>query len=56
MDTKCMETMGSMNMENLTAMMEDEKMLGTVAAGKWVLHPSYVSASVETGKWFDESK
>jgi len=104
-----METMGSMNIENLTAMMEDkenmvtrpkvfmlsgwtnaepsmdeavkklggtispegqydanathmlavkvsrsEKMLGSVAAGKWVLHPSYVSASLEAGKWLEE--
>jgi len=111
MDTMGMESMGSMNMENLTAMMEDkenmrskpkvfmvsgwtdkepsveeavkqlsgtisseghydssathmlavkvsrsEKMLGSVAAGKWVLHPSYVSASVEAGNWLDESK
>ena len=33
-----------------------EKMLRSVAAGKWVLHPSYVSASVEAGMWLDESK
>lgn len=106
-----METMGSMNMENLTAMMEEkenmktkpkvfmvsgwtekepnveeavaklggsisgeghydptsthmlavkvsrsEKMLGSVAAGNWVLHQSYVSASIEAGKWLDERK
>jgi len=106
-----MESMGSMNIENLTAMMEDkenmntkpkvfmvsgwtdaepsveeavkklggsislegqydpsathmlavkvsrsEKMLGSVAAGKWVLHPNYVSASLEAGKWLDERK
>jgi len=105
-----MESMGSMNMDNFTALMEDkenalkpkvfmvsgwtdkepsveeavkklggtistegqydpnsthmlavkvsrsEKMLGSVAAGKWVLHPSYVVASMEAGRWLDESK
>eukprot|EP00092_Neocalanus_flemingeri_P010154 GFUD01010944.1.p1 GENE.GFUD01010944.1~~GFUD01010944.1.p1 ORF type:complete len:1552 (+),score=561.52 GFUD01010944.1:76-4731(+) len=109
MDT--LESMGSMNMDNLTAMMEDkennrnkpkvfmvsgwtekepsveeavkelggtisteghydpvathmlavkvsrsEKMLGSVAAGKWVLHPSYVTASMKAGMWLDEVK
>lgn len=108
MDT--MESMGSINMDNFTALMEDkenlskpkvfmvsgwtdkepsveeavkelggtisteghydskathmlavkvsrsEKMLGSVAAGKWVLHPNYVVASVEAGRWLEESK
>jgi topoisomerase (DNA) II binding protein 1 len=106
-----MESMGSMNVENLTAMMEEkenmknkpkvfmvsgwtenepnveeavarlggsisgeghydptsthmlavkvsrsEKMLGSVAAGNWVLHHTYVSASIEAGQWLDERK
>ena len=33
-----------------------EKMLGAVASGLWVLHPSYVSASLSAGKWLDEKK
>merc|ERR1712198_54784 len=33
-----------------------EKMLCSVAAGKWVLHPSYIHGSLKEGKWQDESK
>merc|ERR1719474_1454689 len=33
-----------------------EKMLGSVAAGKWVLHPSYVTDSVNAGVWLAEDK
>jgi len=33
-----------------------EKMLCSVAAGKWVLHPSYIHDSLKEGKWQDESK
>ena len=30
-------------------------MLGSAAGGKWVLHPSYISDSVEAGKWLEEA-
>ena len=108
-DTMAMDTMGSLNVSNLTAMMEpevevrrvflmsgwsegpevlggalaklgggtlldcggydesvshmltarvsrSEKMLGSVAAGKWVLHPSYVTDSVAAARWLPEAK
>ena len=113
LETMAMESMGSMNVENLTAMMDvttgnrspvkrmflvsgwgredpdvaaaiekigsgelldpgvskfddtvthmmttkvsrSEKMLGSVAAGKWVLHPAYITDSAEAGRWLDE--
>jgi len=33
-----------------------EKMLCSVAAGKWVLHPSYIVDSLKDGKWLPEAK
>merc|ERR1719391_683281 len=31
-----------------------EKMLGCIAAGKWVLHPSYLDDSLAAGIWLQE--
>jgi len=111
LDMETMDSMGSINIDNLTAMMENkenekrkprlfmvsgwtdnepnvenavnilggnisleghydpnathmlavkvsrsEKMLGSVAGGKWVLHPSYVTDSVNAGVWLAEEK
>jgi len=33
-----------------------EKMLGSVAAGKWVLHPDYVTSSLAAGRWLAEEQ
>ena len=37
-----------------TKVSRSEKMLGSVAAGKWVLHPAYITDSVQSGHWLDE--
>lgn len=34
----------------------NEKMLSSMAGGKWVLHPDYVKKSLELGKLADVSK
>ena len=35
--------------------LRSEKMLGSAAGGKWVLHPSYIRDSVDEGKWLEET-
>ena len=39
-----------------TKVSRSEKMLASVAAGKWILHPSYVRDSVKAGHWLEEDK
>lgn len=39
-----------------TKVSRSEKMLGSVAAGKWVLHPAYITGSVDAGRWLDEEE
>jgi len=33
-----------------------ERMLGCIASGRWILHPSYVSDSLKAGLWLQEDK
>jgi hypothetical protein len=33
-----------------TKLSRSEKMLGSIASGKWLLHPSYMTASIKQNK------
>ena len=39
-----------------TKVSRSEKMLASVAAGKWILHPSFVVDSVRAGRWVEETR
>merc|ERR1719334_753672 len=39
-----------------TKVSRSEKMLCSIASGRWVLHPNYIAASVEAGRWIEEEK